>query len=406
MSMFKPLNINDLTNWNAVRPKKRKKPGGHKSDHEENSFEALNDDEEDHEEVMEEGETPVMAKEKKLKIPPIVIYASIENHKESLDKMQAELKEDITIKYKLNRVVIYTKNEEDYNKLRAMIVKEKIDYHTYTLAKEKPVVSILKGLPSNVKISEIKAELDEVENLEVLEVKQFIKKVEVNGKSVENKLPIFSVKFSGKTKVADFKKIRKLCYCKITWEKNTTASRVIQCYKCWSYGHIATNCFRREVCSKCAQNHETKMCKETSENLKCINCGGQHLANDTRCDIYCKVAERKEMRTRNFGTFINGPGKQSARVNTEANNRNSTPIVGARSYSQVTSGLKNHKQQQSQGFDGSIGGLFNELKDFLSSFDIPKLLFVFQKTVANLKNCKDGISKFSCIVEGIFEFFN
>lgn len=71
------------------------------------------------------------------------------------------------------------------------------------MEKEKPVVSILKGLPPNILPAEIQEELQSVHNLKVLEVKQFVKK-SVSDRG-EVKLPIYSVKFEQGTKISDLK---------------------------------------------------------------------------------------------------------------------------------------------------------------------------------------------------------
>lgn len=95
---------------------------------------------------------------------------------QTLREMQKELKEQLTISCKQNRMVIYPKNEEDYVLLSNKIKAAKVEFHTHSLEKEKPVVSILKGLPPNIFPAEIQEELQSVHNLKVLEVKQFVKK--------------------------------------------------------------------------------------------------------------------------------------------------------------------------------------------------------------------------------------
>lgn len=73
--------------------------------------------------------------------------------------------------------------------------------------------------------------------------------------------------------------------------------RVMQCYCCWRYGHIAQNCGKKEkkLCPKCDEQHET--CDKAA---KCVNCGGDHPANDINCpkwknekEITQKMAKKK-----------------------------------------------------------------------------------------------------------------
>lgn len=78
---------------------------------------------------------------------------------------------------------------DDYIKLENEINKSKREYHTYTLPTEKIVKMVVKGLPKNIKIEEIKADLIN-KKLDVLNVKQFTKMEGNDGKKVEIKLPI------------------------------------------------------------------------------------------------------------------------------------------------------------------------------------------------------------------------
>ena len=62
------------------------------------------------------------------------------------------------------------------------------------------------------------------------------------------------------------------------------SSKVIQpqqCIRCQSFGHLIGRCEAAVRCGICAQTHCTSMCK--SENQKCVNCGGAHLASAAEC---------------------------------------------------------------------------------------------------------------------------
>lgn len=270
---FKPLKISDFRDWNLIQPKKRKTRAefekNNSSDIElSNSFEALlENDAQDPpggpycmDGVESSGASPTAVKEKKSRIPPLVIYIHIDQHVKTLKEIQKDCREKLTINFKRDRMIIYTKKEHDYLLMRQKIEAAQVSFHTYSLEKEKSLVSILKGLPANISTFEIKEELQSEHNLHVEEVKQFIKKYDVNGEKREIKLPIFSVKFKNGTSVADVKKVRSLWWCKPTWHRNVPRNSVTQCYRCQAFGHIAKNCFRPEKCAKCAENHNTLNC--------------------------------------------------------------------------------------------------------------------------------------------------
>lgn len=158
--------------------------------------------------------------ERKVKVPPVVIYSNIDNHSQTMMDLRKELLEDFSLSCKNNRTIIYTKNMVDYKKVCDKISAAMVSYHTYTPESEKPIRSILKGLASNITEDEVKADLME-KNLRITEVKQFIKKVaEQNGQVTEVKLPIFSIKFDQNTKVAEFKKVRYVCWCSQVGKKH------------------------------------------------------------------------------------------------------------------------------------------------------------------------------------------
>ncbi|KAM8702917.1 hypothetical protein ACLKA7_005287 [Drosophila subpalustris] len=64
-----------------------------------------------------------------------------------------------------------------------------------------------------------------------------------------------------------------------------------QCFKCQKFGHTQYECKQPyTTCSKCAGNHYYKSCtKSRSLPGKCINCGGNHVANHGGC-VYMKKA--------------------------------------------------------------------------------------------------------------------
>lgn len=47
---------------------------------------------------------------------------------------------------------------------------------------------------------------------------------------------------------------------------------IIQCYKCYDFGHIAAKCKSTAVCNRCAGGHEPKECTEEKNSVTCINC--------------------------------------------------------------------------------------------------------------------------------------
>lgn len=65
--------------------------------------------------------------------------------------------------------------------------------------------------------------------------------------------------------------------CKVT----PFVSRVVQCQKCFRFGHNLVQCRGTQTCNLCAGSHCSLQC-ESVQN-KCINCNGPHKASDKNC---------------------------------------------------------------------------------------------------------------------------
>ncbi|CAH1183962.1 unnamed protein product [Phaedon cochleariae] len=69
--------------------------------------------------------------------------------------------------------------------------------------------------------------------------------------------------------------------------------RLLTCYNCQNYGHMAANCRRNITCGYCTGEHDAKNCK-SREDPVCINCklskeaNVNHEAHDTNCPKYTR----------------------------------------------------------------------------------------------------------------------
>lgn len=71
------------------------------------------------------------------------------------------------------------------------------------------------------------------------------------------------------------------------------ACRVKQCFRCYNYGHIGTQCDAAQTCGYCAELHETKTCRQKGVEgftPRCPVCKDAHTAWSNACP-----ARRKEM---------------------------------------------------------------------------------------------------------------
>lgn len=206
------------------------------------------------------------------KIPPIVIYSYLENHTKTLDVLKKQLEENSDIKYLGNRLIAYTKSMKDFELLKGKLDESKLEYHTYSTKDSIHHRMVLKGLPPNILADELKTSLLNLK-VPVVKITQMIKKIE-NHEPI--KLPMFIVVINNEMQLRDIVKIKKICYCIVSWEKFKSKG-IVQCYNCQSFWHIASNCHKQTKCVKCAGQHNPKDCPNNP--LKCANCEGVHPAN-------------------------------------------------------------------------------------------------------------------------------
>ena len=72
--------------------------------------------------------------------------------------------------------------------------------------------------------------------------------------------------------------------------------KVLQCYKCLSFGHIAKNCSGDAHCSHCSGRHETTACDKRNESPCCFNCksANENSTSHTAYDVNkCSVLRRR-----------------------------------------------------------------------------------------------------------------
>ena len=103
-------------------------------------------------------------------------------------------------------------------------------------------------------------------------------------------------------------------YCILSWKRSTGTSlpatvlvgwdrvrvkklqpRPRRCYCCQGYGHIASECTKNPVCSRCGQEHEDEE-EDCNEEPHCAACGGPHTATDKQCPKWQQ--EKKVMKIR------------------------------------------------------------------------------------------------------------
>ena len=75
--------------------------------------------------------------------------------------------------------------------------------------------------------------------------------------------------------------------------------RPLQCYQCWGYGHVASNCSSNKVCRRCSENITADADhKDCNNPPKCCNCGSREhdATSHNDCSFYNQILKKLNSR--------------------------------------------------------------------------------------------------------------
>jgi hypothetical protein len=172
--------------------------------------------------------------------------------------------------------------------LLSEIQAPKLACHTYPLTDASQLQLVPKGIPPNIPVDKIQAELSAPE-FWVVKISQ-ITKTDKTTQTLVTKYSVFVVTFQPGTDVCEVLEIKKVCHCIIRWEKYKNTKPVRQCFNCQSFGHSSNFCGKPSKCVKVRSTTcNAGKQKPIGTPPKCIDCGGTHPANFTNCPSYQKL---------------------------------------------------------------------------------------------------------------------
>jgi hypothetical protein len=93
------------------------------------------------------------------------------------------------------------------------------------------------------------------------------------------------------------------------------ACRIKQCFRCYNYGHIGTQCSASQFCGYCAERHEIKHCKQKGVEgftPRCVVCKDAHTAWSNACPARKKELGRVEEAKQARSIYWHVPAKEIA----------------------------------------------------------------------------------------------
>lgn len=263
-------------------------------------------------------------------------------------------------------IKIQLEKAEHYSMVIKVLDEKKTQYHTYRPKNEKSFRVVLRGLHPSATLETITEALKEKEHevVNVHKIKHRVSKIE---------LPLWYIDLKPSSNNKDIYNITKLGQNEIRFEPPHTKRIIPQCARCQEYGHTKNYCRKTTKCVKCAGIHLTKDCERKSRdnNVKCVNCNGDHPANYRGCIVHKQLQQRlypalrekalKQPQTQFISAQHIKPGMSFAQVVKNNSQNNVTPIA----YNQQNTNMSKLEEMLSKLME-QMGTMLNLLTTVIS----------------------------------------
>ncbi|GBN21097.1 hypothetical protein AVEN_152748-1, partial [Araneus ventricosus] len=265
-----------------------------------NFFEPLNNENENQEANTESSVKPEQ-------VPPIMLRYNSDYIKilEDIRKACGPTEN----KFSNGLVKSFPETQQKHSEISNFCRTQGYDFHVIKPASKRLVKAVIKNLPPDHDVDNIKSFLKNELNFPVERVIQLTKL------RTRKPLPFYLVELQQTPKSKEIFDIKHINYLKVEVQIYKGRNIVNQCYKCNWYHHKAGECESKARCLKCAEPHETNKCSITERipNPKCINCGETgHVASFRGCRAFPKPPFTQQNR-------LNNPITYQRTFNTNAN---------------------------------------------------------------------------------------
>lgn len=253
---------------------------------------------------------------------------------------------------------------------------KKYDYNTYTPSDSKMINVLIKGLDHIESADVIKCELAS-KGFEPYQIKKHITGYMRKNNAKSN---LWLIVLQPNTDTQELFKIKAIDHAIVKFEF-LRKPKVIQCRRCQRFNHSASNCNLPYRCVKCTESHEPGKCESTTKNNKfkpkCVNCLGNHTANDAaNCEVFKKVIASKENKQKSQSDN----NKSSKTANNESSMR-STQTYAEKV--KVSINKKPVSKNQNTNFDKFINNQNKMMSDFMATIKKMQQQFISSFTNKN-----------------------
>lgn len=209
------------------------------------------------------------------------------------------------------------------------------EYHTKDKNLPKWKCFIMRGMIEETDIENIKGALMQVGLPDDIEVTRFVTgHMRSNPNKATNILYKITMPANVDTKI--LKKVTGIAHSRVRFEP-MQKSNVIQCKNCQRFSHVTRMCHYQYRCVKCNTQHDVGECPtNTNSNipLACVNCGGNHSANNLKeCQAAKKMmANRNSNINSNRNTTVNPKTSNNTPKNNMNSNHRQNPFINNNSF--------------------------------------------------------------------------
>jgi hypothetical protein len=169
--------------------------------------------------------------------PPIVMTSTT-----NIARLQSNLKEHVKGEYEFrntrNGTRIVTKEMEGYSAMISYLMKNNLQYFTFSLDSEKPIRPVIHHLPPDTPAKDISNNLEDLG----------FKVITTNGKSHVEPLPLLLVTLTRNIKSQELFQLNSLKHIIIRRELYGVQTDLRQCYNFQNVGHVWANCKQPPQC--------------------------------------------------------------------------------------------------------------------------------------------------------------
>lgn len=227
-------------------------------------------------------------KKKPSRNPPIHVRERVHLNAVQAIVEATESEADIVLDRANGGFKILSRGSDSYRRLTGSLRESGIGAHWHQHREEKPLWTVIKGIPAEMGEEEVRGELSKLG----LDIKRVVR-------MRKNKLEPYDMVVVTTERSEEGKKIfevEKLGNFKVRVESKRKPANQLQCFRCQRFGHVAFRCTAKEACAFCAGPHASRDCgQERGRGLKarCANCGGEHPAFFRSCPRHPEQVRRQ-----------------------------------------------------------------------------------------------------------------